>query len=121
MRTRREDSNRLEGGWVLQGPRRLRFVLGDTELAQADIGIVIGREPGLCERLIDDATISKRHCRFSLREGRLYVEDLNSLNGTAVDGRGLAPFRPAPVSAETSVTIARLIFTVSRVNTGAAP
>ena len=115
---REEAAIRLEGGWVLQGPRRLRFILGDTELAQADIGIVVGREPALCERLIDDATVSRRHCRFSLREGRLYVEDLNSLNGTWLGGRGLAPFQPEPVGDE-SVTLARLTFAVTRVNAGA--
>lgn len=121
MRVERDEASRLEGGWVLQGPRRLRFVLGDTELAQADIGIVVGREPSLCERPIDDATISKRHCRFSLREGRLYVEDLNSLNGTWLDGRNLAPFDPAPVDPDKSVTLARLTFTVTRVNAGIVP
>lgn len=116
MRAVREEMpNRLEGGWVLQGARRLRFVLGDTELAQADIGIVVGREPAVCDRPIDDVTISRRHCRFSLREGRLYIEDLNSLNGTWVDGRGLAPFHAVPVDDDRSVTLARLTFTVTRV------
>jgi two-component system, NtrC family, response regulator AtoC len=109
--------SRLEGGWVLQGGgrRRMRFVLGETELAHADIGLVVGRHPALCDRLIDDMTISRRHCRFSLREGRLLVEDLNSLNGTRVAGRDIAPFKPVVLADGDTVTLGRLALTVSRV------
>ena len=107
---------RLEGGWVLQGEgrRRLRFVLGETELAHADIGLVLGRHPSLCDRTLDDLTISRRHCRFSLREGRLLIEDLNSLNGTRVDGRDVAPFSPVPVADGNTVTLGRVALMVSR-------
>jgi predicted component of type VI protein secretion system len=107
---------RLEGGWVLQGAggRPLRFVLGETELAHADIGLVLGRHPSLCDRTLDDLSISRRHCRFSLREGRLLVEDLNSLNGTRVEGRDIAPFSPVPVADGNAVTLGRVALTVSR-------
>jgi predicted component of type VI protein secretion system len=105
---------RLEGGWVLQGRGRRRFVLGETELAHADIGLVLGRHPALCDRTIDDLTISRRHCRFSLQEGRLVVEDLNSLNGTCVDGRDIAPFSPIPVADGSTVTLGRIVLTVGR-------
>jgi predicted component of type VI protein secretion system len=101
---------------VLQGAgrRKLRFVFGETELAHADIGLVLGRHPFLCDRTIDDLTISRRHCRFSLREGRLVVEDLNSLNGTCIDGRDIAPFRPVPVTDGSTVALGRVALTVTR-------
>jgi pSer/pThr/pTyr-binding forkhead associated (FHA) protein len=35
-------------------------------------------------RLGDDATVSPRHARFTLRAGKLSVEDLGSVNGTYV-------------------------------------
>lgn len=121
MRTadpRRE--SRLESGWVLQaaGRRRLRFVLGETELAQADIGLVLGRHPSLCDRTIDDLSVSRRHCRFSLREGNLLVEDLNSLNGTRIDGHDIAPFSPVPVVDGNTVTLGRVALTVGRLEAG---
>ena len=108
----------LEGGWVLQGAggRRMRFVLGETELAHADIGLVVGRDPAVSDRVIDNITISHRHCRFSLREGRLFIEDLNSLNGTQVDGRDIAPFSPVPVAEGNTVTLARVSLTVRRLH-----
>ena len=55
-------------------------------LGQAHLGIVLGRHPALCDLTIDDQTVSKRHCRFSIADGEFVVEDLNSLNGTWIEG-----------------------------------
>jgi hypothetical protein len=108
----------LEGGWCLQAvgkaQRSIRIVIGDTELAAAFPGIVAGRDPALCDRVLDDPTISRRHCRFSVREERLFVEDLNSLNGTLLGKEDLAPFRPAPVLAAQTISLGRLTMTVRR-------
>jgi len=48
--------------------------------------VVVGRKParGLP---IDHATVSREHARLFLRDGRLHVADLNSSNGTFVNGR----------------------------------
>jgi hypothetical protein len=110
----------LEGGWWLQGfgeaQSAIRIVLGDTGLARAYLGLIVGRHPALCDRILDDLTISHRHCRFSIRDERLYVEDLNSLNGTRVDGRELFPFEPLPVAEGATVSLSRLTLTVARVD-----
>ena len=92
----------VENGWVLQGTdgsgRALRLVFGETELAHAYLGLTIGRHPALCERVIDDPSVSRRHLRIGLDAGSLFAEDLNSLNGTLLDGLELSPFRPAPLA-----------------------
>jgi predicted component of type VI protein secretion system len=110
----------LEGGWRLKGvgeaQSSIRIVLGDTELARAYPGLVVGRHPALCDRILDDLTISHRHCRFSIRDERLYVEDLNSLNGTLVDSRELFPFEPFAVAESATVSLGRLVLTVARVD-----
>jgi FHA domain-containing protein len=49
-------------------------------------GITIGRAQG-SEVRIDDTYASGRHARIYGREGRVYVEDMNSTNGTYVNGR----------------------------------
>jgi predicted component of type VI protein secretion system len=123
MRTVDRRPHELEQGWVLQGEgaRPIRLVLGDTELADADIGLVVGRHPALCDRTIDDVTISRRHCRFSLHEGRLFVEDLNSLNGTLVDGRDLAPFDPVSLAEGETVTLGRFTLTIARLGVENSP
>lgn len=116
MRGSDRTHSELAGGWGLQavGRRALRIVLGDMELAR-DLGFVVGRHSAVCDRTIDDSTLSRRHCRFSARGGRLFVEDLNSLNGTLVGGEDLAPFTPVPVREGQVVTLGRLTLRVQRV------
>ncbi|WP_207477377.1 FHA domain-containing protein [Arenibaculum pallidiluteum] len=110
----------LEGGWCLRSDRGaaipIRLVIGDTELARAHLGVVVGRHPALCDRTIDEITVSRRHCRFSTREERLYVEDLNSLNGTRLDEAELAPFDPTPVRAGQTLSLGRLVLAIGRLD-----
>jgi hypothetical protein len=51
-------------------------------------GLVIGRASN-SEIRIDDSFASGRHARLYDREGVVYIEDLNSTNGTYVNGRRL--------------------------------
>jgi diguanylate cyclase (GGDEF)-like protein len=54
---------------------------------------VVGRGNG-CDLQIDDAGLSRRHCRI-VREGLVFlVEDLESRNGTSVDGEQVTALRP---------------------------
>jgi pSer/pThr/pTyr-binding forkhead associated (FHA) protein len=46
---------------------------------------VIGRHSD-CEYCLNYPFISRRHCSFFLREGRIWVEDLGSQNGTKLNG-----------------------------------
>jgi predicted component of type VI protein secretion system len=113
---------RLEGGWCLESigatEPPIRLVFGDSELARAYPGLVVGREPALCDRVLDEPTISQRHCRFSVREARLLVEDLNSLNGTLVGGEDLFPFRPMALGGGEILTLGRLPLRVERIAPG---
>jgi predicted component of type VI protein secretion system len=108
----------LEAGWVLSGRdgsgRLVRLVFGDTELSQVYLGIVIGRHPALCDRVIDDPSVSRRHMRIGMAEGKPYVEDLNSLNGTLLDGAEVPQFEPVPLAAGQEVTLGRVVLAVAR-------
>ncbi len=44
--------------------------------------VVLGRDPSTSDYVVDDPTVSRRHLRISARGSRLFVEDLNSRNGT---------------------------------------
>jgi pSer/pThr/pTyr-binding forkhead associated (FHA) protein len=48
-------------------------------------GLVIGRALA-CDITIEDSYASGRHARLYDRDGRVYLEDLNSTNGTYVNG-----------------------------------
>jgi predicted component of type VI protein secretion system len=108
----------LEAGWVLCGRdgagHPVRLVFGETELSQAYLGLVVGRHPALCDRVIDDPSVSRRHLRIGMAEGRPYVEDLNSLNGTLVDGAELPQFEPVPLAGGETLTLGRVVLEVAR-------
>jgi pSer/pThr/pTyr-binding forkhead associated (FHA) protein len=50
---------------------------------------VIGRDPG-CRIRLHAASVSRRHARFVVDGDRVFLEDLESCNGTFVDGVRLA-------------------------------
>ncbi|WP_437652591.1 sigma 54-interacting transcriptional regulator [Sorangium sp. So ce1182] len=58
----------------------------DRRLLSPDTPLVVGRAvpAALC---IDDRTLSREHARFVLSSGRVWVDDLDSKNGTFLDGR----------------------------------
>ena len=47
----------------------------------------VGRQSGACDYVVNDGLVSRQHFEILMREGRFYVRDLNSANGTHVDGR----------------------------------
>ena len=65
------------GGWRLVGER------GAFEISGRH---VIGRDAG-CDFTVASDSVSRRHARLELREGRLLLTDLGSTNGTFVNGQ----------------------------------
>lgn len=102
----------MEDGWLLEGGdgagHPIRLVLNETELREAHLGLTIGRHPALAERVIEDRTVSARHCRIGLAEGRPVIEDLNSLNGTVLGDALVPPFQPVPLQAGDVLLLGRV-------------
>ena len=67
--------------------------LSTEALVRAPHGLSVGRHPGLVDRPLDIQRLSRRHFRISIHRGRAFVEDLNSANGTFVNGTRLEPYR----------------------------
>jgi diguanylate cyclase (GGDEF)-like protein len=64
---------------------RVHLMTGDT--------LVVGRA-ATCDLRIDDSSLSRQHCRIRKTNGVYFVEDLESRNGTQVDGARIkAPVR----------------------------
>ncbi|WP_435007687.1 FHA domain-containing protein [Tundrisphaera lichenicola] len=86
--------------------------------------LIIGRAPE-CGKVVDEPSVSGRHARLSRAGGRVTIEDLNSSNGTFVNGRriespttvepgdviglGLYMMRIAPVPASAPSRSARTV------------
>ena len=98
------------------GPRRQRRAAPDRargDRARARLSRAhLGRHPALCERVIEDPSVSRRHLRIGLDAGALFVEDLNSLNGTLLDGAEMPPFRPVPLRIDQMLTLGRVELTL---------
>lgn len=73
-------------------------------------GLVIGRNADLCHVKIRSSAVSRRHVRLSAARETILVEDLNSLEGTQVDGVDLKPFEPRPITSGQKLGIAGLSY-----------
>lgn len=62
-----------------------REALGDAA------GVVIGRDPAESSHIIADPSVSRRHVRLYVDGGVLHAQDLESTNGTFINGRTLVP------------------------------
>ena len=62
-----------------------RGALGDPA------GVIVGRNPAGSSHVVTDPSVSREHARLYVENGVLYVEDLGSTNGTALNGRALVP------------------------------
>jgi hypothetical protein len=65
----------------------------DAVIAVDQLPCVVGRHAG-CDRRIPNPVVSRRHCLFTWRDGRVWVEDLGSLNGTFLNGDPVHGPRP---------------------------
>lgn len=55
-------------------------------------GVVLGRDTGIANVALEDASVSRAHVQFGLNEYGLTVSDMGSTNGTAVNDRPLSPY-----------------------------
>jgi hypothetical protein len=67
-----------------RGARRSGLLAMGPQLAAGRI--VLGRSSG-CQLVLADDTVSRRHADLRLVDGRWYLRDLESSNGTWVNGR----------------------------------
>lgn len=82
-----------EPAWRRAGSVVEKWLRNDTAtgglLAAVELGsgrLTLGRSPR-CELVLDDDTVSRRHATLQLQDGRWYLVDLDSSNGTWVNGR----------------------------------
>lgn len=51
--------------------------------APLERSVIIGRKKGVCDIALDyEKSVSARHCEINVRDGKFYVKDLQSSNGT---------------------------------------
>ena len=78
-------------------------------------GLVIGRNTSLSNHAISDPSISKRHFRITYKDKTsVWLEDLNSSNGTVLKGQSIVPFHKEAVKIGSSFIAGGIRFNISR-------
>lgn len=112
------DSLFMAHGWLLSGfddeGRTVRLEVKDADLLMHGEGVVIGRHPDLAQLVLSDDSVSRRHARLSMKGKRLVVEDLDSANGTIVNGERLIPKRGFALRRGATIEFGAVKLTVSR-------
>jgi DNA-binding winged helix-turn-helix (wHTH) protein len=101
---------------VPRGPR-FRLVLDDREVQLLDGANVIGRD-SQSALWIDDSSVSRRHAQVVVADGRARLEDLESKNGTLLNGRRISKPEPLADGDEIRVGVIEIYFrTLLRLST----
>ena len=53
--------------------------------------LTIGKFSNLSDVVLKDPTVSRIHARVLREDGEMYIQDLNSKNGTFINGKRLLP------------------------------
>lgn len=80
--------------------------------------IVLGRSPE-CDVMLGDGAVSRRHARIYQEEGRYWVEDLGSQNGTHLNGSPITA--PAPLGPGDRLAFATVELAITTGDGTAAP
>jgi hypothetical protein len=93
---------------AIQG--RIRLIAYDGQQTMLDIsvpqkGLLFGRDPG-CDVVLSAPSVSAQHFRISRsRSGNCFVKDLNSKNGTFLNGTRLAPGEQAEIRPNDTIRV----------------
>ena len=90
------------GGWLVGTPAEIALFAGENVLGREGQGII----------LLRSSTVSRRHARVDIADGKVMVEDLGSKNGTYVNDRRVEG--PTPVVDGDQVRFGSLVFTFRR-------
>lgn len=83
--------------------RRYKFLLNQ-------LPYTIGKDDKLCECVINENTVSRMHARFVEENGEIALVDLNSTNGTFLNGLRLRPNQSVAIESEDEIIFGNVNF-----------
>jgi pSer/pThr/pTyr-binding forkhead associated (FHA) protein len=75
-------------------------------------GVVVGRESH-CDLRLADVFVSTKHCRIFFENGKFFIEDFGSTNGTTIDGGEIAQNCVVPLEPGQSIQVGVTVMKVS--------
>ena len=93
---------------------RLKVVDGEPKGKTFDLGdeLTVGRAAGCQVALSDDTFVSQLHARLFRKDGRYFVEDLGSTNGTFLNRKQVSA--PVALRRGDRLQVGKTVFEVSR-------
>lgn len=80
-------------------------------ISLASLPCVVGKVREYVDQVLDDSTVSRMHARFALdRDGKMTVRDLNSTNGTWINGERLQPNESRPIRQGDHIRMGKMEF-----------
>lgn len=98
----------------VQKPLCLKSEEGGRKILLRDFPITFGKMQGRVTVVLEDRSVSRLHARIEAGEKGLYVRDLNSRNGTCVNGKKLLPNEAEPLREGDQVSFGRERFLCER-------
>lgn len=83
----------------------------EVNISLNHLPMTVGKLANVSDFVIDDAAVSKMHARFEERDGKVYVCDLNSTNGTVRNGVLLDINQPVALEPGDRIRFGRTSFT----------
>ncbi|MDA1020888.1 MAG: FHA domain-containing protein, partial [Cyanobacteria bacterium] len=86
------------------------FAKGNKEVAkdfliQENAELILGRNPN-CDIGLQSGRVSRLHCKLSLHNGNLFIQDLGSANRTQVNGKLIDPGKEVQLRNQDIIRIA---------------
>ena len=97
----------IQDGGRIELPMSKEVIIGRLDAGRAIFPDVdLSNEQGI------EMGVSRRHARISRRENQIFIQDLDSLNGTFLNATRLVPDLPYPLKDGDEVQIGKLLLTV---------
>lgn len=91
-------------------PHRLLTSEGRLLASLEKTVVSIGKKKGEVDLVLEDASVSRIHARITREEGRAYLEDLNSTNGTFRNGQRMQPYEKKKLEEGDEIRIGKSVF-----------
>lgn len=73
--------------------------------------LIIGKKGGMADVILADGSVSRMHARITEESEKIYLEDLNTTNGTYKNGIRLKPYERVELWKEDEIKLGKLEFT----------
>ncbi len=91
-------------------PHRLLTPEGRLLMSLERQSLSIGKKKGEVDFVLEDESVSRMHARITLDGDSVYLEDLNSTNGTFRNGRQMQPYEKARLDEGDEIKCGRVVF-----------